>query len=133
VLHREHPDLVAVALLRLPRLDLGDVHREGLALHAQRERLAQQLLRAPGPDEPQRLGPALKSERPHQPDHAQEVVAVKMREEDVAQGEGDAVAHHLPLGPLAALEQQALAPARHDQRGDVALRRGPRGRRAEQL
>ena len=53
------------------------------------------------------------------------MVGVVVREEDFAQlDEADGRAEHLPLGPLGAVEEQALAPPANEQR----RRRSPRGR-----
>ena len=69
-----------------------------------------------------------KRHRAHQADDADHVVGVKVREEDVLETERNAVAHHLPLGALAAVEQQGLAFA-HD--GEEATLRSTVGREAE--
>ena len=84
------------------------------------------------PPQAQRLRAPLERHRPHQPDHADHVVGVEVREEDVGERERDAVAHHLPLRALAAVEQQRLALAHDGERGDVAFDGGARGGGAEE-
>jgi hypothetical protein len=54
-------------------------------------------------------------------DDAEVVVGVEMREEDVADVEGDAVAHHLALRPFTAVEEHGLAFALERERGDTAF------------
>ena len=53
------------------------------------------------------------------------MVRVEMAEEDVVDRETAAVAHHLPLRALAAIEQQRVAAAVHHDGADVAPDRGP--------
>jgi hypothetical protein len=60
------------------------------------------------------------------------VVGVKVREENVAQRERHVVAHHLPLRPLAAIEEQRLPLAHERERCDVTLDGGPRRGSPEQ-
>jgi hypothetical protein len=79
-----------------------------------------------------RVGAPLERHGPHQSDHAEHMVRVKVCEEDVAQREGDAVAHHLPLGAFAAIDQQRLALAHEGDRRDVALDGRPRRGCAEE-
>ena len=81
---------------------------------------------------PHRLRAPLECERPKKPDHADDVVAVEMRDEHIVQRERDAVPHHLPLRSLAAIEEQRLALADHRERGDVALDRWPCGAGTEE-
>lgn len=57
---------------------------------------------------------------------------MEVGEKDLGQGEAHAVAHHLALRSLAALEQQRLAAARNHQGGNAALDRRPRGGGAEE-
>src|SRR2546427_2243600 len=90
-------------------------------------RLPQQLLSAARAIQPHRLLPPLEPERADQPDNAEEVVRVEMGEEDIRQRERHAVAHHLALRPLAALEQQGLPLAHESESGDVALDGRPCG------
>src|SRR5690606_13923515 len=67
-----------------------------------------------------------------QADDAEEVVGVEVGEEDVAEGEAHAVAHHLALGALAAVEQQGLPLAGEREGGDVAVDGGAGGAGAEE-
>ena len=65
-------------------------------------------------------------------DHAEEMVGVHVREEDVLEGERHPEPHHLPLGPFAAVEHQRLAFAHEGDRWNIALDRRTRRRRAEE-
>ena len=56
----------------------------------------------------QRLRASLQRHRAQEPDDPEEVIGVEVGEEDVADVERDAVAHHLPLRPFAAVEEQRL-------------------------
>ena len=60
------------------------------------------------------------------------MVGVKMGEKDLPQCERSAIAHHLALGALPALEQQRLAFALQGERGDVAFDGRPGGGRAQE-
>src|SRR5207253_10771947 len=115
------------AFYRISRLHFLDLDGKRHPFHPQLHRLPQQLLRPPRPVQPHRLLPPLKPERADQPDHAEDVVRVEMREEDVGERERHAVAHHLALRPLAALEQQGLPLAHESEGGNVALDRRPCG------
>ncbi len=86
------------------RLHLDDVDIEGNSLHAELNRLAEQLLRALGSVEAHRLGARLQPQRPDQPDHTEKMIGMKMREEDLRQRKAHPVTHHLALGAFAALE-----------------------------
>ena len=54
-----------------------------------------------------------------------------MSEEDIAERKTHAVAHHLPLGALATLEQQGLALSRERQAGHIPFDGRTGGRRAQ--
>ncbi len=69
----------------------------------------------------------MQRQRAQQPDQPVIVIAVEVREEDVAEIEGDPVAHHLPLGALAAIDQHRRTLADDRERRDAALHGGPRG------
>src|SRR2546422_9727813 len=73
----------------------------------------------------------LKSERADQPDHAEKVIRVEIGKEDLGQREAHAVAHHLALRALAALEEQRLAFAHEGDTGDIPFHGGPGRRRPE--
>src|SRR6266566_3832626 len=103
------------------RLDLLDVHLERDALHPQLQRLREELPRALWSVEAHRLGARLQPERANQSDHTEEVVRVKMREEDLRQREAHPVAHHLALGALTTLEQESLAFAYQSHSRHIAL------------
>src|SRR5258706_1824399 len=77
------------------------------------------------------VGAALQPERAHQTDHAEEVVGVEMREEDLVERERHAVAHHLALGAFAAVDEKRLAFAHDGEPRNVAFHGGARGRRTE--
>src|SRR6266567_3940824 len=77
------------------------------------------------------VGAALQPERAHQADHAEEVVGVEMREEDLVERERHAVAHHLALRALAAIHQEGFAFAHDGEPRNVAFHGGAGGRRAE--
>ena len=82
-------------------------------------------------DRDRQLPPAKREGLQH-PGEAQEVVGVEVREEDLAElDEPDRRAEHLPLRPLRAVEEQALAPTAHEQRARRAVGRRHRAGRAE--
>ena len=60
------------------------------------------------------------------------MIGMEVREEDVLEGERHAVAHHLSLRALAAIEEQGLTFAHHCDGRNVALDRGAGGGSAEQ-
>ena len=59
------------------------------------------------------------------------MVGVVVGEEDLPKGEAHPVAHHLALGPLAAIEQHRLPFAGQREGGDVAVEGGARGAGAQ--
>ena len=69
--------------------------------------------------ESQGFGSTLKRHGPEEPDDPDEMISVKVREEDVVEVEGDSVAHHLPLGPLATIEEKGFSFAEERDGGDV--------------
>src|SRR5258706_2469718 len=77
------------------------------------------------------VGAALQPERAYQTDHAEEVVGVEVREEDLVERERHAVAHHLALGAFAAVHEKRLTLAGDRQTGNVAFDGGARSRRPE--
>ena len=89
--------------------------------------------RPPRPVEHERqLAPAQR-ERLQHPGHAEEVVGVEVREEDLLQvDEADVRAEELALRPLAAVEQQPLAAAADERGGGSAARGRHRAGRAEE-
>src|SRR3989449_1699321 len=93
---------------------------------------AQDLLRALGTVQKQRLRPPLETERSDQSNDAQEMIGVKVREKDLGQRKADAVAHHLALGAFAALEQERLAFAVNGEAADVPFDCWPGGGGAEE-
>jgi hypothetical protein len=134
---RHHVVLVAAPDGRA-RLDLDHLDREAHAVAAERHRLAQHARRAARAPQPQHLRAPLELQRAREPHDAEQVVGVRVREEDVGEGERHAVAHHLPLRPLAAVDEDRLALAHHGDRRDVALTVGrlaavPRKRRVSDM
>src|SRR6266850_513593 len=77
------------------------------------------------------VGAALQTERAHQPDHAQEMVGVEVREEDLVERERHAVAHHLALRAFAAIHQEGFAFAHDGEPRNVAFHGGARSRGTE--
>ena len=106
-------DVVAVPLHRPADRVTGfhfvDLDWKRHALHAELQRRWQHFLCALRAVQKQRFGPPLQAERPDQADDAEEMVGVKVRKEDFGQREADPIAHHLTLGPFAALEQERFA------------------------
>src|SRR3989449_9769278 len=137
VLRRKHQNVVlfplppSPAFYRVSRLHLAHLDYKRHPSDPQLQRLRQQLLRSLRTVQPQRLGARLQPQRAHNPDHAEEVVGVEMGEEDLREREAHAVAHHLALGALAALEQQRLTLTHEGEGGDVALDCWPCGRRSQ--
>ena len=81
----------------------------------------------------QRCLAAAQRERLQHPRQPEDVVGVEVREEDrVELGQPDLGAQQLALRSFGAVEQQALAAATDEQRSGSTLRRGQRGRGAEQ-
>src|SRR2546421_7962772 len=138
MLCRKGADVVAIALLitrradRVSCLHFGDLDWTRNALDAQLHRRGQNFLGALGAVEKQRLGTALQAERADQPDDAEEVIGVKVREEDLGGREAHAVAHHLALGAFAALQQKRFALSVDSQSRNVSLDGGPGRRRAKE-
>src|SRR5207237_1805334 len=138
MLSRKGADVVAIALLiarrsdRVSRLHFADLDRKRYALDAELHRRGQNFLGAFGAVEKQRLGTALQAERADQPDDAEEVIGVKVREEDLGEREAHAVAHHLALGAFAALQQKRFALSVDSQSRNVSLDGGPGRRRAKE-
>src|SRR5262249_6313242 len=72
-------------------------------------------------------------ERLQHPRQPEVVVAVEMADEDLLEvGQPDRRAHQLALRPLAAVEEQAVAAAPHEQSGRRTVRRRCAARRAEE-
>src|SRR5688500_8586850 len=101
--------------------DLGDLHRKAESLDAEAFGASKHLARAAWSPEMKCIGASLERHGAHQPDDAEHMVGVKVCEEDVAQREGHAVAHHLSLGAFTTIDQQRLSLAYDGDRRDVAL------------
>ena len=80
----------------------------------------------------QRLRASLQRHRSQQTDHADHVIGVEVREEQILERERHAVAHHLALRTFSAVEQQRLPLSHERDRGDIAFHRRTRRGRAEQ-
>ena len=88
--------------------------------------------RPAGAVERDRRRAVLESHRPEQAGDAEDVVRVIVGEEDLGEGEADPVPHHLPLGALAAVEEDRLPLALHGEAGDVAVHGRSGGAGAEE-
>ena len=126
VLDREDEQLVAVALERRARAQLLQLEpvRQPPEDAAQ---VAEEVAEPRRPVDRERHVAIAERERLQHSGQAEVVVAVEVREEDLAQvDEADGRAQQLPLRPLAAVEEQPVAAAAHEQR----RRRAARGGRA---
>ena len=124
---REDEQLVVVALERLARR----AARRGRARYGSRPKMRREVVEevaeAGRPVDRERHVAVAERERLQHPRQAEVVVAVEVREEDLAQvDEADVRAQQLSLRPLAAVEEQPVAAAADEQR----RRRAARGRRA---
>jgi hypothetical protein len=133
VLDGKSLDCVVAALEPLPRLELDGCQRIREAAD-ERPQLLEQLAQALGPvNGERRLVATAQRERLQHPRQPEEVVGVEVREEDLLQvGQADRRPLQLSLCPLAAVEEEPLAPAPDEQRGRPALRGRHRGGRAEE-
>ena len=132
VIDRVWHDRVVLPLDPLLRLQLRDLDGERQSVHAELFGTFEHSYSAARTPEAKKLRTSLKGHRTHESDHAEEVVGVKVCEEDVGQGKRDSIAHHLPLGALTAVEQQSFAFAYDRERGDTALDCGTRSGGAEE-
>jgi hypothetical protein len=82
--------------------------------------------------ESQGFGSTLKRHRPEEPDDANEVIGVEVREEDVVEVEGDSVAHHLALCAFTAIEEKGLSLAEERDGRNVAFDSGSSSGSAEE-
>src|SRR6266480_1623309 len=105
----------------ISRLYLCDFDGKGNSFDAQLHGGTQDLLCALRSVERQRLGASLQPQRANQADDTEEVISMKVSEEDFGEREAHAVAHHLALGAFAALEQQRLALAVNSEATDVSF------------
>src|SRR5262249_22055257 len=81
------------------------------------------------------LLPAEDVEQAHgakQPYDSEEMIGVPVGKEDVPESEAHSIAHHLALGPFAAIEQHRLSLALDRDGGDVALDGGAGGSGAQE-
>src|SRR6267143_2900399 len=102
-------------------LDFDDLDGKRYALDAELHRRGQHLLRALGTIQEEWLRPPLQAQRPNQSNDAQEMIGVKVGEEDFGQRKAHPVAHHLALRAFAALEQQRLALAMNGEARDISF------------
>src|SRR6267143_2504286 len=113
-------------------LYFDDLDGKRYALDAELHRRGQHLLRALGTIQEEWLRPPLQAQRPNQSNDAQEMIGVKVGEEDLGERKAHPVAHHLALGAFAALEQERFAFAMDGEARDVPFDCGPGGGRAEE-
>src|SRR5437867_11628695 len=106
-------------------LDLPDVDLERDPLDPELDRLTEHLLRAAGTVQRHGFSARLEAEGADQPDYAEKMIGMKVREEDLGQRKAHPVAHHLALGALAALEEQGLTFAHESESANVPLDGGP--------
>src|SRR6266571_3668518 len=136
VFSRERADLVPISFhgtgYRIPGLHFDDLHRERYALDAELHRGGQHLLRTLGTVQEQGLRPPLQSERSDQSDDSEEMIGMKVGEEDFGQRKAHPVAHHLALGAFAAFEEERLAFAMNGEATDVPFDGWPGGGGAEE-
>ena len=133
VLHGIGDDLVVLALDRNPGLHLGHREWEGESFVPEPLSALEEgggTLRAP---QAERLLPSLQREGLQEAERTQEMIGVEVREEDVAEREAGAPAHHLALCALAAVEEHRLPFARERDRREPALHGRARGGGAEEL
>jgi len=124
----EWNDVVPVAPQRLIRLELRDLYGKPESIEAELLGATQHTRAAARAPQCEFVGSTLKRHRSHQADDADDVIGMKVREEDICNRERDVVTHHLALRSLAAVEEQRLTLAHDGQRGDVALDGRARGR-----
>jgi hypothetical protein len=101
-------DVVLLARQTVPGAELHDLDRELGPLDSHVGQPANDLVRGPGTVNDHWLLPILQAQRPDEAGDAKDVVGVIVGEKDFAEGEADPVPHHLPLGALAAIEQDGL-------------------------
>ncbi len=132
VLGGKRHQVVLLALEHVARLHLEDLHRELVALDPDSQRRAEDPIGPLRADQGKRRGAVQQAHGSHQADDAQHVIGVEVAEEDLAEAEAHAVAHHLALGALAAIENERLALAVDGERRHVAVHRRHRGAGAEE-
>ena len=132
MVRRERLDVVVVPLDHRTRLELGDRERKGELLDTEPFRAPEERRCTARPPEPHRLHARLQREGLEEPEYAEEVIGMEVREEDVLEREPDPPPHHLPLRPLSAIEQHRLALARERKRRNPAFHGGTRGGRSEE-
>ena len=133
VIGRERPDLVVVGRQGDPaRIDGVDADREFGPAAGDGDEGLDLAPGAGGDVDGDGVGPLVEVHRLQQAGDAEDVVAVEVRDEDVADAEAGAEPHHLPLGTLAAVEQQAVAFAADEHRARVPLGRGHGPARAQE-
>ncbi len=129
VLGRERAHAAAVAPDLHARADLvdADVEREPLGPGEEHD-VEEPLRRARAVDVHGRRA-ALHRERAQEPDRAEVVIGVEVREEDRVHVEARAEADHLPLRSLSAVDEEQLPFAAHREAGEVPVdgRLGRRG------
>ena len=132
MLDGEREDRISLARDRRARRDLGDLERKGEPLDAEAVGALEERVKPRRAPEAKRFGARLQRERAQQAEDAEDVIGVVVREEEVVERERDAVAHHLALGALAAVDEQRFALADEGERRDAALDGGAGGGGAEE-
>src|SRR4051794_3820912 len=87
VVHGEGHDCIVLALDTPTRIQIGDLDRKAKSVHPELLRALERALRTARSPEAQRLRAPLKGHGSHQSDHADHVIGVEMREEDVGEAE----------------------------------------------
>jgi len=124
--HRERADRITIALDLRSRLELRDLHGVTQPLTPEKLGALEKFCGATRPPKAHRLRTALQLQRTHETNHTEHMVGMEVREEYVGHGERDAVAHHLPLRTLAAVDEQGLPLANDGDTCHVSLHRGTR-------
>ncbi len=127
MLRLEHHDVVVAAGDPVAGAELEDLDGKLVPLDPQIHGQVENARGTLGAIEPDRRRPILKSHGAKQAGDAEHVIGVIVGEEDLGEGEPDAVPHHLALRPLAAVEENHFPLSPHRERRDVPIdRRGGR-------
>jgi hypothetical protein len=121
MIRSERYDGVLFSLDRRVHRDFSDLQREPEPVSAESLGAPQDLACASRSPEMERVRAPLERHRPHEANHSEQVVGMKVGEEDVAEGERDPVAHHLTLRALPAVDEERLALAYDGNRRDIPL------------
>ena len=102
-------DTVLSAIQRFSSGDFGDSDGKRKPFSTQTDALAQCSGCSRRPPYAHGLGVTLQLQGAQETGQAENVVAVCVRKEDVGKGERGTVAHHLPLGAFATVEEECLS------------------------